>query len=276
MSDHGPAHIDVHPHVRHQQPQPTRSCCSERPATSPRKLFPALYHLEESGTLDVPVIGVARSDWTDDDFCRHAREAIIARRRARRRQGRRLAVRAPRPHPGRLRRPGHVGGAARHARPHTARCTPCTTWRSHRRCSPRSPRRLASVGLNERGRIVVEKPFGRDLASAIELNDTWHSVFPRSGSSGSTTTSARSRRGPARVPLLEHAARTDLEPQLRPQRAGDDVRDDRRRGPRLVLRRVSARSATCSRTTSCRSSRCSRWSRPPAPTPSSSRTRRPR
>jgi glucose-6-phosphate 1-dehydrogenase len=31
---------------------------------------------------------------------------------------------------------------------------------------------LASVGLNERGRIVVEKPFGRDLASAVELNQT--------------------------------------------------------------------------------------------------------
>ncbi len=37
---------------------------------------------------------------------------------------------------------------------------------------------LASVGLNERGRIVVEKPFGRDLASAIELNATLHTVFP--------------------------------------------------------------------------------------------------
>ena len=35
---------------------------------------------------------------------------------------------------------------------------------------------LASVGLNERGRIVVEKPFGRDLASAVELNPTLHPV----------------------------------------------------------------------------------------------------
>ena len=35
-----------------------------------RKLFPALYHLEQDRLLDVPVIGVARSDWTD--------EAIIA------------------------------------------------------------------------------------------------------------------------------------------------------------------------------------------------------
>ena len=31
---------------------------------------------------------------------------------------------------------------------------------------------LASVGMTDRGRVVVEKPFGRDLASAQELNDT--------------------------------------------------------------------------------------------------------
>ena len=35
-----------------------------------RKLFPALYRLERSGVLQVPVIGVARSEWTDDDFRR--------------------------------------------------------------------------------------------------------------------------------------------------------------------------------------------------------------
>ena len=37
---------------------------------------------------------------------------------------------------------------------------------------------LASVGLHQRGRIVVEKPFGRDLSSAEALNDTLHSIFP--------------------------------------------------------------------------------------------------
>ncbi len=38
---------------------------------------------------------------------------------------------------------------------------------------------LASVGLH-RGRIVVEKPFGRDLASARELNEILHRHFPES------------------------------------------------------------------------------------------------
>ena len=42
-----------------------------------RKLFPALYRLQKSGALHVPVIGVARSDWTDEDFRTHARDSIV-------------------------------------------------------------------------------------------------------------------------------------------------------------------------------------------------------
>ena len=38
---------------------------------------------------------------------------------------------------------------------------------------------LARVGLTGTGsRVVVEKPFGRDLASAAELNTVLHDVFP--------------------------------------------------------------------------------------------------
>lgn len=37
---------------------------------------------------------------------------------------------------------------------------------------------LGSSGLSERARIIVEKPFGRNLLSAKELNQTIHSVFP--------------------------------------------------------------------------------------------------
>jgi glucose-6-phosphate 1-dehydrogenase len=39
---------------------------------------------------------------------------------------------------------------------------------------------LAGVGLN-RGRVVVEKPFGRDLASATELNRILHDHYPENG-----------------------------------------------------------------------------------------------
>ena len=97
---------------------------------------------------------------------------------------------------------------------------------------------LASVGLNERGRIVVEKPFGRDLAVGARAQrhaargvprgaHLPHRPLPRQGE----------RRGPAGVPLLQHAARAGVEPQLRAQRADHDGGDDRRRGPGQLLRR---------------------------------------
>jgi glucose-6-phosphate 1-dehydrogenase len=37
---------------------------------------------------------------------------------------------------------------------------------------------LASSGCADNARIVIEKPFGRDLASARQLNQTLHEVFP--------------------------------------------------------------------------------------------------
>ena len=37
---------------------------------------------------------------------------------------------------------------------------------------------LGSVGLNHRGRLVLEKPFGRDAQTAAELNDIVHHHFP--------------------------------------------------------------------------------------------------
>ena len=142
-----------------------------------RKLFPALYHLERHGHLDVPVVGVARSDWTDAAFCQNAHDSILAAE----------------PHAETavmdtlLERLDLIQGDYADA----------ATWESLRdtldqhqskhavfymaippSMFPEVARRLASVGLNERGRIVVEKPFGRDLASAEELNQTLHSVFP--------------------------------------------------------------------------------------------------
>ena len=41
-----------------------------------KKIFPALYAMERRGHLQVPVIGVARSDWTIEQFRARARESI--------------------------------------------------------------------------------------------------------------------------------------------------------------------------------------------------------
>jgi glucose-6-phosphate 1-dehydrogenase len=40
--------------------------------------------------------------------------------------------------------------------------------------------RLGAVGLAERARIIMEKPFGTDLASAVTLNDALHETFDES------------------------------------------------------------------------------------------------
>ena len=142
-----------------------------------RKLFPALYALAKRGHLDVPVIGVARSDWTDDDFRAHAKASIEE----------------------------FVDGAEVHVIEDVLRqldlvqgdYSATTTWAELEatldRCGsktavyymaippdmfPTVAEALASVGLNERGRIVVEKPFGRDLESARHLNEVLHTIFP--------------------------------------------------------------------------------------------------
>ena len=141
-----------------------------------RKLFPALYRLARSGVLTVPVIGVARSDWTDDDFRRHARESVIEH--------------IDDPDPAVLdelcRRLDLVQGD--YADENTWNTLRATLDKHNSMVAvfymaippsmfPMVAQKLASVDLHHRGRIVVEKPFGRDLQSAIELNRTLHEVF---------------------------------------------------------------------------------------------------
>ncbi|TPW13338.1 MAG: zwf [Acidimicrobiaceae bacterium] len=129
-----------------------------------RKLFPALYHLEQRGVLKVPVIGVARSDWTDTAFCEHAHDSILKSIPD-------AAASAIEPLIGRL--DLIQGDYDRHGSRQAVfyMAIPPTMF-------PTVARSLASVGLNERGRIVVEKPFGRDLVSARELSATLQAVFP--------------------------------------------------------------------------------------------------
>jgi len=142
-----------------------------------RKLFPALYHLAAHGHLNVPVVGVARSDWTDAAFREHARDAIIATI-----PDAKTAVTDAL-----MARLDLVQGDYADKATWT---TLARTLKKHRSehavfymaipptMFPTVAQALASVGLNDRGRIVVEKPFGRDVATAIELNATLHSVFP--------------------------------------------------------------------------------------------------
>ena len=137
-----------------------------------------------------------------------------------------------------------------------------STWPSRPACFRTWSQGLAESGCATSARIVVEKPFGRDLASARELNadpapalsrsrDLPHRSLPRQGAGAE----------PDLLSLRQHFSRADLEPQLRRATC-------RSRWPRPSVCAGEARSttrwaryATWCRTTCCRSSACSRWSR---------------
>ena len=140
-----------------------------------RKLFPALYELAGAGRLPTRVVGVARSDWDDDRLRQEARSA--AREHG---DGERDAAE----HEEVARALRYVQGDYRDP----------TTFDRLREALPDAEhplvylaippglfdtvvKELGRVGLGERGRLVVEKPFGRDLASARALNACIRSVF---------------------------------------------------------------------------------------------------
>ena len=140
-----------------------------------KKIFPALHSMARRGTLDVPVIGVAKAGWTRDQLLERARasiaehgggvdEAAFAR----------LAKRLD-----------YVDGD--YADPETftnlRRALGGAQRPTHYLAIPPSlfgtvVKALGGSGCASNGRVVVEKPFGHDRASAQALNDTVHSVFP--------------------------------------------------------------------------------------------------
>jgi glucose-6-phosphate 1-dehydrogenase len=134
-----------------------------------KKLFSALYQLEAQSRLEVPVIGVALSDWDDAQFRDHARAAIGA------------TVKDADPIVvdllcGRLTLVGGDYGDAKTFQSLAGRLEALGSSQSVFYLAitpsmfPTVVRGLASVGLTDTARIVVEKPFGRDLASAQQLN----------------------------------------------------------------------------------------------------------
>ena len=141
-----------------------------------KKIFPNLYAMERRGHLQVPVIGVARSDWTIEQFRARAREGIE------RHGGFDETVFAK--FQERLRYiSGDYGAPSTHAalRQELGRAE----HPLHYLAIPPSVFGSVVEGLGQSGcargaRVIVEKPFGRDLASAEALSATLHTVFDES------------------------------------------------------------------------------------------------
>lgn len=135
-----------------------------------KKLFPALYALAAAGRLGVPVVGVALSDWDDARLREHAAEAIEAAADQPVDRGALDKL---------LANLSLVGGDYRQPQTFHALADRLAAAGArhpvHYLAIPPSlfpvvVEGLAGSGLAERARVVVEKPFGRDLASARELN----------------------------------------------------------------------------------------------------------
>jgi len=140
-----------------------------------KKIFPALQSMVRQGTLDVPVIGVAKSGWTVEQLRDRARDSLI-------KYGGGVDEEAFQKLCGLL---SYLDGDykddktydALRARLGDAQCP------THYLAIPPSTfpvvvRGLQKSGCAQNARVILEKPFGRDLVTARKLNDTLHQAFP--------------------------------------------------------------------------------------------------
>jgi glucose-6-phosphate 1-dehydrogenase len=140
-----------------------------------KMIFPALQALTRSGRLDVPVIGVAKAGWNVEQLRARAKESLE-------KFGGGVD---PSAFEALCRRLQYIDGD--YNDPSTfsflRKALGAATGPLHYLAIPPSMfgsvvTELGRSGCANGGRVIVEKPFGRDLASAQDLNRTLHKVFP--------------------------------------------------------------------------------------------------
>lgn len=142
-----------------------------------KKIFPALQNMVKRGNLNCPVIGVAKSEWTVDQLRERARDSIKT-------NGGGIDEAAFSKLAKQLHYiDGDYGDPNTFAKLHQELGK--ATGPIHYLAIPPSMfetvvQQLSNSGCATNARIIVEKPFGRDLASAKELDRILHSVFPES------------------------------------------------------------------------------------------------
>jgi glucose-6-phosphate 1-dehydrogenase len=140
-----------------------------------KKIFPALYAMAKQGVLNVPVVGVASSTWSPAQLRKRAEDSIRKAGKIDDRPALHHLLSLLRYVSGDYNDPGTfkvlkkaLGDARRPA--HYLAIPPAffaTVIKG-----------LGAAGLGDQARVIVEKPFGRDLASARKLNSVARSVFP--------------------------------------------------------------------------------------------------
>jgi glucose-6-phosphate 1-dehydrogenase len=140
-----------------------------------KKIFPALQHMVKQGALEVPVIGVAKSGWTVDQLRERARDGII-------KFGGGVDEAAFQKLCELM---DYIDGDYADDKTYTQLRAKLGDAEApaHYLAIPPSMfpvvvKGLAQSGCATNARVIVEKPFGRDLVSARKLNDTLHQAFP--------------------------------------------------------------------------------------------------
>jgi len=140
-----------------------------------KMIFPALYAMVKRGTLNVPVIGVAFPKWSLERLQRRVTHSI-------KQSG---GIDNKRAFQHLLSLLKYVSGDYNDSNTFTAIKKALGKARrpAHYLAIPPSLfatviKNLGAAGLAENARVIVEKPFGRDLASARALNRVARSVFP--------------------------------------------------------------------------------------------------
>ena len=144
-----------------------------------KKLFPALYEMEEAGELEIPVFAVASSKWTQDQFKATVEKSIRDRNET---LGQILDERVLR---NLLDEMQLVVGDYKDPATFEALREALAGFELPVVYLAIAPgmfadvtKGLNSVGLTDSARVVVEKPFGRDLDSAIALDDSLKMLLP--------------------------------------------------------------------------------------------------
>ena len=147
-----------------------------------QQIFPALFAMARRGHLNVPVIGVARPPLTDDELRARAKNSLVDHDLFH--EGRAEDAAAFETLAARLQ---YVSGDYQDATTFTAirRALGAAAAPLFYLAIPPSSFGPVATGLAESGcargaRLIVEKPFGRDVSSARELNETLHRSFPES------------------------------------------------------------------------------------------------
>jgi glucose-6-phosphate 1-dehydrogenase len=140
-----------------------------------KKLFPALYDMEDLGQLDIPVVGVASSKWTQEVFRDNVEAAVRARKNnaderiiTKLRDEVQLIV-------GDYNNPETFVELAEAIKDYKL---PVIYLAIAPEFFATITKSLADVGITKRARVVVEKPFGRDLESAKGLDAELKKLLP--------------------------------------------------------------------------------------------------